>query len=322
MIHSILHQDLKIRGNILAAPMAGYTNLPTRLLLQKYGADLTFTEMVSADGIVYRDEKTLKLLDTCPRETGKAVQIFGDQDGILKDAVEYIRDYTDFRIISINLGCPVKKILKSGKGGYLLKDENKLEKIFRCLGKIKGICLTIKIRSGWDKHHLNYQRVGCLAEENNVKLVVFHSRTVVQGFRDRADWDQIRELKQKLNIPVIGNGDITTPEEAVKRLEETGVDGIMIGRGFIGSPWIFDDIKEYVRTHSYKKHNTEERIRAMLVHLKKMIDYMGEKKGIINFRKQMLHYVREFPHSAPLRKSLQGLEEYQNIEKVCREWLR
>lgn len=320
-LQPIQYKKFKIKGNILAAPLAGYSNYPTRLIFQEQGADLTMTEMVSADGIVYRDTKTLSLLFTEKREKSKAVQIFGSDKIILKEAIEFIRDNTDYQIVNLNLGCPVKKVLKAKRGGYLLKEEEKLTRIFKTVGLIKGVVITIKIRSGWDLNNINFKSIGLRAQENNIQMVILHPRTVVQGFQGKANWDDVKELKKSLSIPVIGNGDITTPEEAKERMVQSGADGIMLGRGTIGNPWIFGQIKSYLRFQKYRTIEPEEKIRGMLEHLKRMIGFLGEYKGIINFRKQMFHYIKNFKGSAQLRKKLQNSIIYEDIGKTCNDFL-
>jgi tRNA-dihydrouridine synthase B len=322
MLHDIEYKGLKIKGNLFAAPLAGYTDFPTRLVLQENGEDLSFTEMVSADGLVHRDEKTLHLLDTDEREKAKAAQIFGNDPGILKEAVEYIRDRTDYRIVNINCGCPVKKILKSGKGGFLLREEALLHRILLRLRDISGIFITLKIRAGWDREHLNYLKVGHWAEENNISLIIFHPRTVLEGFKGRADWDLIGDLKKKIGLPVIGNGDIRTAREALERLEHYGTDGLMIGRAFLGNPWIFREIKRTADGEKSREPDERTRIASMLHHLKMMTGHFGEKKGVITFRKQMLHYIRDFEKSARLRSHLQTLETMTAVERICEEFLK
>lgn len=320
MLYPIEYKDVKLKGNLFAAPLAGYTNLPTRLFLSSFGADATFTEMVSADGIVHGDEKTLSLLDTDAKETSAVPQIFGNDGAVLKEAIEIIRDTTPFRIVNLNCGCPVKKILKSKKGGYLLKDEERLKNIIRTLGDIKGIAVTLKIRAGWDENHLNYLKVGAWAREFNMKLLIFHGRTVMQGFRSSANWEWIRELKESLDMPVIGNGDIITAAGAWDRLENFRVDGLMIGRGFLGNPWIFQDIKRFKQAAGAEAPAPEDRKDIMIRHLKMMIAYLGERKGVLQFRKQMFPYLKNFPNSARLRKRLALMESFSSIEKACEEF--
>jgi len=314
----IIYKDLKIGGNILAAPLAGYTNYPSRIIFQQYGADMTFTEMVSSRGIVYNDKKTLDLLYTDKKEVSKSIQLFGDDPKILKDAIEYVRDNTEFKIVNLNAGCPVKKILKSKSGGFLLKNLSQLKKILKEVGNIKNIFLTIKIRSGWDKDSLNYLYVSKLVEDYNFKMIIFHPRTVRQLFKDFANWELVYDLKEKIELPVIGNGDILSPEDAFKKIRN--LDGIMIGRSMLGAPWIFRNIKEFFINNKYPEVSVKEKINIMLKHLQGMIDFFGEQKGILLFRGYLFKYIKNFKNSKLLRQRLQTLSSFQDIKKVLNKF--
>lgn len=317
MLNPIKYQDLNIRGNIFAAPLAGYTNYPTRIILQKFGANLTFTEMVSADGLVYKDKKTISLLYTDNKEKSKAVQIFGDDKFIIKDAIEFIKNTTNYKIINLNMGCPVKKILKSKKGGYLLKDLKKVEQIFKIVSEIQNIIFTIKIRSGWDKNSINYRDIAKLAENYNIKMIIFHPRNVIQAFNGTADWDLVKDLKIHTKIPIIGNGDIFTPEQAKEKLDQSLADGIMIGRGFIGNPWIFNNIESYLLHHTYKLPSNKEKVKGMFQHLKLMIKYYNkEEYAVSKFRSQMFQYLKSFRYSAKIRNEIQKIESAKKIKKI------
>jgi len=308
-----------VKGNIFAAPLAGYSNFPTRMLYQEHGADLTFTEMISARGIVHEDEKTLALLYTDKNEKNKAVQIFDDDKYILSEACEYIQTKTPYKIININAGCSVKKILRANKGGALLKDPRKLNDILHYISKNIRIHLTLKIRSGWDENDLNYRRIGKIASDNNCKMIIFHPRTVKQVFSGKANWDQVYDLKKKVPIPVIGNGDIFTVQEAYDRLKHP-VDGIMVGRGAIGNPWIFENIKKFIKGERYTEPDPKEKIRGMFLHLQKMVQFFGERKGIIIFRCQMAQYIKSFKDSAGIRKKIQICDKFSEIEKILAEY--
>jgi len=316
MLHAIKYKKMTIPGNIFAAPLAGYTNYPCRMIFQEYGADLTFTEMISARGIIHKHNKTLNMLYTDKNELSKAVQLFDDDKYILYDAIQYIQAKTPFKIVNFNAGCPVKKILKSDKGGVLLKDYKKLEDILIYLSKKVKIHLTIKIRSGWDKESLNYLKVGKLAQEMNCKMIIIHPRTVKQAFSGKADWSHVYKLKKKLKIPVIGNGDIYTPEDAVKRFQQGEIDGIMIARGSIGNPWIFKNIKDYIKSGKYKIPDIRQRIRIMIKHLKKMIDLFEEEKGITTFRSHMFQYIKGIKNSTSIRRELQDKTSIKDIKAI------
>ena len=319
MLKSIKYNGLNIKGNILSAPMAGYSNFPSRMVFQEYGADLTFTEMISARGIVRGDKKTIDLLYTNDNEISKAVQIFDDDKYIIKDAIDYIQERTTYNIVNLNAGCPMKKILKSNKGGALLRDIEKLKEILTYLSNRIKINLTLKIRSGWDKNNLNYLYVGKLAEDNNCKMIIFHPRTVKQIFSGKADWNLIYNLKKHVQIPVIGNGDIFSPENALDRFKADEIDGIMIARGSIGNPWIFKNIKQYINKGKYVIPDTKKKIKIMMKHLKKIADFFGERRGIMLFRTQMFQYLKHFENSAIIRKKIQDQVTIGNIKKILSE---
>ncbi len=319
--HPIYLNKIKIKGNIFAAPLAGITNLPTRLIFSEFGADLTFTEMVSANGIVYEDRKTIDLLID-KKESNSVVQIFGSEPYILADAVKYIEENTDYKIINLNMGCPVKKILKSENGGFLLRDEKKIKKIFKTIKKSTSLEITIKIRAGWDNNSINFLRVAKIAKNYDIKMIILHPRTVKQMFTGSSNWKYIKELKKKFpDLIVIGNGDIKIPEDAKSMIKNTNCDGIMIARASIGFPWIFSQIKEYFETGSYAhKISTGERMTTMLKHLKLSIDYFGERKGIKEFRIQLLHYTKNFRYSSKIRSQLQSLEKFEDIINILKKY--
>ena len=312
--------NIKLKGNIFSAPLAGITNLPTRIIFSKFGADVLFTEMVSANGIVYNDKKTINLLKD-EEHLKSIVQIFGSDPDILADAVKFINDNTDYEIINLNMGCPVKKVLKSGSGGALLKNEKLIEKIFNKITKASVKQITIKIRSGWDKNSINFIKISEIAEYYGIKLVILHPRTVKQMFTGFADWSHIKELKKNSNLLIVGNGDIDSPEKAKEMFEQTNCDGIMIARASIGFPWIFSMVKDFLLNNSYVKDiSTQERVNVMLEHLRLSIKYFGETKGIKEFRIQLLHYIKNFKYSSKIRGQLQTLETYDSIISVLKKY--
>jgi len=237
--------NVTLDNNIFLAPMAGITDIPFRLLCKEQGCGLTYTEMVSAKGIYYNDEKTKKLTAVDAAEGKVALQIFGSDPVIMAKVTEQLND-SDACIIDINMGCPTPKITKNGDGCALMRQPELVGKIVREVSKASVKPVTVKIRKGWDENRINAVEIARIAEENGAAAITVHGRTREQFYSGKADWSIIREVKQSVSIPVIGNGDVFTPEDARRMFEETNCDAIMIGRGAQGNPWIFRKIIKYL----------------------------------------------------------------------------
>ncbi|OGW51355.1 MAG: tRNA dihydrouridine synthase DusB [Nitrospirae bacterium RBG_19FT_COMBO_42_15] len=305
--------NLKIENKLILAPMAGITNLPFRLIVKDEGCGLVVSEMVSAIALVRNGKKTRDLLNSDPYERPLAVQLFGSEPQIMAEAARIVEGF-GVDILDINMGCPAKKVVSSGSGSALLRDPLRIKAIIEAVRAAVTIPFTVKIRSGWDSKSTNYLEIGRIAEECGVDAITLHSRTAAQGFGGRSDWSHIAELKKVLNIPVIGNGDIKTPEDAMRMLDETCCDGIMIGRGALGNPWIFSRTLKYIEEGVLQKPPSEKEIHLTIKrHIEMLADYMGDKWAVREFRKHISWYTKGLFHSADFRKSVIHIDSMEAL---------
>ncbi len=284
--------DLALKNNVFLAPMAGITNLPFRIIAREFGCALAFTEMVSAHGLVRRTGKSCRFLCSSPQDKPLGVQIFGSDPGVLSEAAKVAADY-GADLLDINMGCPVKKVVKTGAGAALLKNPGQVCLILQAVRKAISLPFTVKIRSGWHRSTINALEIARIAGDCGVNAIIIHPRTADQGFSGTADWRIIEALKKDLCIPVIGSGDIRNPGDAQRMIASTGCDGVAVGRGALGNPWIFRDIINCLggQDSFIPLHHTE-RERIVKRHMEMEIDYWGERLGLINFRKHLLWYTK------------------------------
>lgn len=300
--------DLEIKGRTVFAPLAGITNLPFRLIAKECGCALVCSEMVSAKGLQYNSQKTKQLLETEPGERPVSIQIFGAEAECMARAARYIEAEEGADIIDINFGCSVKKVAKTGAGVALMKDFHNAREIIRAVRAAISIPFTIKIRSGWDSSAAQAFDIARMAEENGVDAIAIHPRTAGQGFRGRADWRVIKQLKQMLSIPVIGNGDITTPEEGLAMVEETGCDGVMVGRAAMGNPFIFAGIEALLRGETWAEPSIRERFAIMERLVDSHVDYLGERVACKMMRSRLSWFVKGWAGASVFRRELTGIE--------------
>jgi len=300
--------------------MAGITDLPFRSICKQYGADVLVTEMISTRGLVYNDDKTSKLLKTGPDEKPIGVQLFGNDPGDFAVAVNKIADLS-FSFVNINMGCPTPKIVKNGDGCALMKEPELASKIIKATVETSEIPVSIKIRKGWDEDSVNAAQFSIMAETSGASMIMIHGRTREMFYQGKADWDIIKRVKAAVDIPVIGNGDVFTPEDAASMIKSTNCDGIMIGRGALGNPWIFREVKHYLITgKKLAAPSLDERYRTMLLHLNKAISCHGEHLGILEMRKHLAWYIKGLPHSAPVKNALQQCRDVESIEEILNSY--
>ena len=313
--------NLELENNVFLAPMAGVTDLPFRLLCKEMGCGLVYSEMVSAKGILYDNKNTTELLEIDPNERPVAVQLFGSDPEILGAMAKKIEPYP-IDIIDVNMGCPAPKIVKNGEGSCLMKTPELVGKIVKSLVESQSKPVTIKFRKGFDDDHINAVEIAKIAEANGASAVAVHGRTREQYYSGKADWDIIKQVKAAVNIPVIGNGDVFTPQDAKNLFEHTGCDAIMVGRGAQGNPWIFKRILHYLETGELLPEPTaEEKVGKALRHSQMLIDYKGEYIGVREMRKHMAWYMKGLPGAAELRGKLNHAENMEQLEVLLRGYL-
>ncbi|MBP2655845.1 MAG: TIM-barrel protein, nifR3 family [Firmicutes bacterium] len=286
---------------VIFAPMAGVTDLPFRILVKEMGCSLVYSEMISAKGLIYQNCNTLDLLKFDEQERPIAVQIFGSEPDSMAAAAKIVERF-GVDIIDINMGCPTAKIVKNGEGSALMRQPELAYRIIANVVDAVGIPVTVKIRKGWDECSVNAVEIAQLAERAGAAAIAVHGRTREQFYAGKADWDIIRAVKESITIPVIGNGDVRTPDDALRLLTETGCDGIMIGRAAQGNPWIFSQVIEYLKTGKLQPlPAARERLALVMRHLDMLVACKGEYVAIREMRRHAAWYTKGFQHAAEIR---------------------
>lgn len=317
-LNPLIIGDIKIDHPFLLAPMAGVTDLPYRLLCKEMGAGLLYTEMVSAKGMYYNSPNTGPLLAKEEWERPIAAQIFGSEPELMADMAVRVQEM-GFDLIDINMGCPVPKIVNNGDGSALMKDPVLAGKIIKAMADRLSVPVTVKIRKGFDDEHVNAVEMAKIAEQSGAAAVAVHGRTREQYYSGEADWDIIRQVKEAVHIPVIGNGDVTSAEKAAEMRKITGCDGVMIGRGVQGNPWIFRELAEYDRTGTIPPRPTQEEIRNMMLrHARMQLEFKGEYLGIREMRKHVAWYVKGMKGAAKFRAQINQVESYEELEELLK----
>lgn len=314
--------NVKLENNVILAPMAGVTDLPFRLLCREQGAGLLCMEMVSAKAIAYHNRNTEALLETSPDERPVSLQLFGSDPDIISEMAAYI-EHRPFDILDLNMGCPVPKVAGNGEGAALMRNPGLVEQIVTKTVRAVDKPVTVKIRKGFTENEVNAVEIARIAEASGAAAVAVHGRTREQFYSGKADWDIIRQVKEAVKIPVIGNGDVDSPRKAKELLEQTGCDGVMVGRAARGNPWILGRIAAYLADGTLLPPPTrEEMLAVMLRHMRMQIEKRGEYMGIREMRKHISWYTAGCPNSARLRAAVNQAETYEEMRELLEEKFR
>lgn len=305
--------NVTLENNLVLAPMAGVTDLPFRLLCRRQGAGLLCMEMVSAKAIYYKNKNTELLMEIHPEEHPVSLQLFGSDPDILAAMAAQIEE-RPFEILDFNMGCPVPKVVNNHEGSALMKDPKLVEEILTKMVKAVKKPVTVKIRKGFDEEHVNAVEIAKIAESCGVAAIAVHGRTRQQYYSGKADWDIIRQVKEAVKIPVIGNGDVTSAESADAIMRETGCDGVMIGRGAQGNPWIFHQILHWMETGEHEAKPTLEEVKQMILkHAALLVQEKGVYTGMREMRKHVAWYTTGYPHSAKLRARVNEITSLEEL---------
>lgn len=311
---------MDFKNKLILAPMAGVCDQPFRLLCKEQGCDILYSEMVSAKAIYYNNKNTKPLLAMDEREKPFGLQLFGSDPEIMAEMARRIEG-NGYSFIDVNMGCPVPKVVNNGEGSALMKDPLLVGKIVEAIANAINIPLTIKIRSGFDAEHINAPEIAHIAQESGAAAVAVHGRTRQQYYQGHADWGVIAKVKQVCSIPVIGNGDIMTPQDIIDMKEQTKCDGFMIGRGARGNPWIFNEIKYYMQYGEIPPRPSIHEVKqTILRHARLMVEFKGEYTGIHEMRKHVAWYSVGMYDSARLRNQVNGVESYSELEDLMDSW--
>lgn len=312
--------NVEIKNQIVLAPMAGISNTSYRQIIKEMGAGLIFAEMVSDKALVYGSEKTFDLLKMNDMERPIAQQIFGsDVDSFVK-AAKLVEDAMHPDIIDINMGCPAPKVTKNGDGSKLLLDLDKVYEIVKAVVEVSTVPITVKIRKGWDQDHIVAVEAAKIIEKAGASAITIHGRTRSEFYSGNADWDIIRQIKDAVNIPVIGNGDVKTPEDAKKMIDETQCDGVMISRGSLGNPWIFEQVNDYLENGKYREISLEEKEQNLLQHIELEVEEKGENTAIKEMRKHVCYYIKGEKDASEFRNRVNHLETKEEVFEAIKKY--
>ena len=312
--------NVEIKGKLVLGPMAGVTDLPFRMLCKEQGADLIYTEMVSAKGIMYNNKNTIPLLEVKEEERPVALQLFGSDPVILSEMAKKI-EHRNFDILDINMGCPVPKVVNNGEGSALMDNPKLIGEIVKKVSSAIEKPLTIKIRKCFNEEKLNAVEIAKIAEDNGAAAIAIHPRSRSQYYSGKADWDVIAKVKENVSIPVIGNGDIFTPYDAERMIQHTNCDAIMLARGVRGNPWLFKQVKTYFETGEIlEKPSMQELTETIIRHASMQVDFKGEFMGIREMRKHVGWYTNGYPNATKLRAKANEMETLDDLISFLNEW--
>ena len=312
---------LKLKSNLILAPMAGITDLPYRMLCRRFGAELAFVEMINCRSVSFKSKRTKQMLLTEAKDKPLGIQILGCEEQYILKAMEVLKNYK-FDILDFNAACPAKKIVRRGEGSGLLREPEKFAKLLRLVVKNSWLPVSVKIRLGWDKDSVNAREIALIAQDCGANALFIHGRTKTQGYSGQVDYGVIASVKKALKIPVIASGDVFSGLLAKKMLDETGCDGLAVARGSFGNPWIFKEIKEYLQQGKVVSYPGKEEIaKVMLEHLEACIGFYGEKNGVIIFRKFYTWYTKGLRKVRRLRERSSRLKTKLEVQELIREAL-
>ncbi len=319
-LHKLKIGNVELENNLILAPMAGVTNQPFRIICKQFRPGMVCTEMASSRAIFHDDKKTNRLLNTEGENRPISFQIFGSDEETMGYAANYVSKMAD--IVDINMGCPAPKVVKNGDGSKLLLDLQQAEKIMTAVVKNASVPVTLKYRKGWDKENIVAVEIAKIAESVGISAITIHGRTRSEFYSGIADLEEIKQVKQAVNIPVIGNGDITDEESALKMFQETGVDGIMIGRGSFGNPWIFQKIAHFLETgEKLPDPSNQEKLEIIKKHINLAVEEKGEI-AIKELRKHIAWYTKNLKNSSEFRNTINKIETKQEIMNKIEEYFK
>jgi tRNA-dihydrouridine synthase B len=310
-LNNVLQQ---IKGKAILAPLAGISNLPFRLIARSFGCALAYTEMISANGLIRKTDKTFDYLKTCAEDKPLGMQIFGADPDLMAEAARIVVE-RGADLVDINLGCPVKKVIKAGAGAILMKDPERIARIIVAVRKAVAIPVTVKIRSGWNRGSINALEIARIAEASGADALTIHGRTADQGYSGAADWQIITAVKETVRIPVIGNGDIRQAQDAIEMMRQTSCDAVMVGRGSLGNPWLFQDINRMLaRQDENYLPDLAQRYEVIKKHWKLEADLCGDCVATRNFRKHLLWYTKGLEGSCHFRQLAGTISDRESLQ--------
>ncbi len=313
--------NIEIKNKVTIAPMAGVSNIAFRTIVKEFGAGLVYAEMVSDKALGFRNQKTMKMIKVVPEERPLAMQVFGGDIDSIVEGAKIIDEESDCDIIDINLGCPVNKIVKNDAGAKLLLEPNKIYEIVKAVVENVTKPVTVKMRTGWDSNTIYAVEIAKLCEEAGAKAIAVHGRTRKQMYSGEADWSIIKQVKEAVSVPVIGNGDIRTPEDAKRMIEETGCDAVMIGRALLGNPWLVKQTVDYLEKGSYQKEiQDKEKLVAIIEHMNRLVELKGEKNAILEMRSHAAWYLKGMKGSTFVKREISQIKNTSDLVNLIEKY--